>query len=104
VDPGIGAGGLNWSKGRSAVLDGTDDDEADETALHETLIRPAGGKVGPSGDCARLLHLRPTFDQRNSVAASRGSQALRVKHPRDRTWLSIAVGGSRIFRAYGMLL
>ena len=46
----------------------------------------------------------PPFDQRNSVAASRGSQALRVKHPRDRTWLSIAVGGSRIFRAYGMLL
>ena len=31
--------GLNWSKGRSVVLDGTDDDEADETALHETLIR-----------------------------------------------------------------
>jgi hypothetical protein len=38
-----------------------DDDEADETALHETLIRTAGGKVGPSGDCARLLHLRPPF-------------------------------------------
>ena len=42
MGPGIGAGGLNWSKGRSVVLDGTDDDEADETALHETLIRPAG--------------------------------------------------------------
>ena len=34
-----GQTGLELEQGRSVVLDGTDDDEADETALHETLIR-----------------------------------------------------------------